>query len=365
MGVCQSTEVIKARNVSNRIDKQLQVDPKELVQKLLLLGIYILISVVILKKYTLLSLILVSFIIFVCHTFSMANSRYFGFLRFKLTYKYNKHSGYTAKKHVTDFPIFRILHLNGFTHAEVEERKCIIYSNTVRSMLELLEAKSDLCLEFEDKNMMNYANSITKHIDNGLEFAPFNTQIKEAIQKLWQDPNIRIAFEKRADYHIHDSASYYFENIERIAEKDYRPTNQVILHTRVPTTGVVKLLFTLNGIDFKLQNGAGISRIFSILDRVSLISKSNCFLISPAIVPILIFRALENSLDGRWDRTIIETIFDVGGQRSERRKWIHIFDDVNAIIFVVAISEYDQKIREDNATVGRFKVDRFKNLFNI
>nr|CAD2197330.1 unnamed protein product [Meloidogyne enterolobii] len=103
--------------------------------------------------------------------------------------------------------------------------------------------------------------------------------------------------------------SDYFENIERIAEKDYRPTNQVILHTRVPTTGVVKLLFTLNGIDFN--------------------------------------------------------IFDVGGQRSERRKWIHIFDDVNAIIFVVAISEYDQKIREDNATVGRFKVDRFKNFFNI
>uniref|UniRef100_A0A915P8Z1 Uncharacterized protein n=1 Tax=Meloidogyne floridensis TaxID=298350 RepID=A0A915P8Z1_9BILA len=105
MGVCQSTEVIKARNVSNRIDKQLQVDPKE--------------------KY-------------------------------------------------------------------------------IRSMLELLEAKSDLCLEFEDKNLMNYANSIRKHIDNGLEFAPFNAQIKEAIQMLWQDPNIRIAYEKRADYHIHD-----------------------------------------------------------------------------------------------------------------------------------------------------------------
>jgi len=61
----------------------------------------------------------------------------------------------------------------------------------------------------------------------------------------------------------------------------------------------------------------------------------------------------------------IFSIFDVGGQRSERRKWIHIFDDVNAIIFVVAISEYDQKIREDNATVGRFKVEKFKNLVNI
>jgi len=59
---------------------------------------------------------------------------------------------------------------------------------------------------YSNWNFQNYANSIRKHIDNGLEFAPFNTQIKEAIQKLWQDPTIRIAFEKRADYHIHDSA---------------------------------------------------------------------------------------------------------------------------------------------------------------
>ena len=35
-------------------------------------------------------------------------------------------------------------------------------------------------------------------------------------------------------------------------------------------------------------------------------------------------------------------MIDVGGQRSERRKWIHCFEDVNAIIFVVAISEYNQ-----------------------
>lgn len=45
-------------------------------------------------------------------------------------------------------------------------------------------------------------------------------------------------------------------------------------------------------------------------------------------------------------------MFDVSGQRSQRRKWIHIFDDVNAIIFVAAISEYDQYLREDNRTVS-------------
>jgi len=43
-------------------------------------------------------------------------------------------------------------------------------------------------------------------------------------------------------------------------------------------------------------------------------------------------------------------IIDVGGQRSERRKWVHCFPDINALLFVVAISEYDQTLREDNTT---------------
>lgn len=42
---------------------------------------------------------------------------------------------------------------------------------------------------------------------------------------------------------------------------------------------------------------------------------------------------------------------DVGGQRSERRKWIHCFDKVQAIIFLVAVSEYDQVLAEDETQV--------------
>jgi hypothetical protein len=40
-------------------------------------------------------------------------------------------------------------------------------------------------------------------------------------------------------------------------------------------------------------------------------------------------------------------MYDVGGQRNERKKWIHCFDGVTAIIFVGAISEYDQVLYED------------------
>ena len=46
-------------------------------------------------------------------------------------------------------------------------------------------------------------------------------------------------------------------------------------------------------------------------------------------------------------------LFDVGGQRSERKKWIHCFEDVTAIIFCVAMSEYDQVLHEDETTVRK------------
>lgn len=42
-------------------------------------------------------------------------------------------------------------------------------------------------------------------------------------------------------------------------------------------------------------------------------------------------------------------LVDVGGQRSERRKWVHVFADagITAVIFLAAISEYDQVLFED------------------
>ncbi|KHN78043.1 Guanine nucleotide-binding protein [Toxocara canis] len=62
---------------------------------------------------------------------------------------------------------------------------------------------------------------------------------------------------------------------------------------------------------------------------------------------------------------VVCSMFDVGGQRDERRKWIQCFNDVTAIIFVCASSSYNLVLWED-ATQNRLKesLALFKNIWN-
>ena len=56
-------------------------------------------------------------------------------------------------------------------------------------------------------------------------------------------------------------------------------------------------------------------------------------------------------LNTKLNVNIVYRMVDVGGQRSERRKWIHCFENVTSIIFLVALSEYDQILFESENEV--------------
>ena len=58
-------------------------------------------------------------------------------------------------------------------------------------------------------------------------------------------------------------------------------------------------------------------------------------------------------------------MFDVGGQRSERKKWIHCFEGVTAIIFIVAMSEYDLTLAEDQEMVGSVVIFMLLHLIQL
>jgi GTPase SAR1 family protein len=120
------------------------------------------------------------------------------------------------------------------------------------------------------------------------------TELAKMIEVLWKDPTIRIAFEHRQQFQLFDSANHFFNQIGNLTKEDYLPSFEDILLIRARTTGVSKNEFTIDGVVFQM--------------------------------------------------------FDVGGQRNERKKWISIFDNVTAVVFVAAISEYDQLCFEDEKT---------------
>jgi guanine nucleotide-binding protein subunit alpha len=84
--------------------------------------------------------------------------------------------------------------------------------------------------------------------------------------------------------------------IDRLYERNYLPTDQDILRARLRTTGISETLFNIGPYTYRM--------------------------------------------------------FDVGGQRSERKKWIHVFDNVQVVLFLVAISGYDHALVEDRNGVS-------------
>eukprot|EP01102_Stenamoeba_stenopodia_P002057 TRINITY_DN11828_c0_g1_i1.p1 TRINITY_DN11828_c0_g1~~TRINITY_DN11828_c0_g1_i1.p1 ORF type:complete len:355 (-),score=96.66 TRINITY_DN11828_c0_g1_i1:128-1192(-) len=184
----------------------------------------------------------------------------------------------------------KMIYLNGFTEEERKSYKEIIHSNVVLSMRTLLLAceklEIELSAEAKEKAATFLSNSIL--IEQELD-----AKAGEHLKWLWtQEPGIKQAYARASEFQINDSASYYFDAIDRIVG-DFIPTEQDILRARAKTTGITETEFTIGKNPFRM-----------------------C---------------------------------DVGGQRSERKKWIHCFQDVTAVIFCVALSEYDQKLHEDDS----------------
>ncbi|KAH3667018.1 hypothetical protein WICMUC_005365 [Wickerhamomyces mucosus] len=188
----------------------------------------------------------------------------------------------------------RILHSNGFTEEELYEFRPAIFNNIVTSAKDLVEAYKKFSLNLKPNDIINEDDfkDILELSPTSDLTAPFNPVLAKKLKALWDNESTDELIKKhRHEFYLMDSAKYFFNEIERISEPDYFPTLSDIVRTRKKTSGIFDFKFELQGL--KIQ------------------------------------------------------IFDVGGQRSERKKWIHCFDNVASIIFCVSLSEYDQTLLED------------------
>jgi len=186
----------------------------------------------------------------------------------------------------------KFLFMDGFNKEERDSYKGIIASNTVGSMRVLVAAAADMGIEIvEQKEAADRFMSET----SGTQFSGALTPaIGKDIKTLWSDPAIKATYARSAEFQLNDSAAYYFDSVDRLIAPDYTVSQEDVLRSRTKTTGIIETEFDVQGTHFRMV--------------------------------------------------------DVGGQRSERKKWMYCFQDVTAVIFCVALSEYDLKLYEDDTT---------------
>ena len=109
---------------------------------------------------------------------------------------------------------------------------------------------------------------------------------------LWNSDLIKEWYRKRMDSGIVDSTPYFMDDLDRIVADDYKPTREDNILMRVPTTGARKISLKVNDTLFD--------------------------------------------------------VFEYGGHRSERNKWIHSFSGVNAVIYIASLIDYDQTLYEES-----------------
>jgi GTPase SAR1 family protein len=186
----------------------------------------------------------------------------------------------------TVFKQMKVIYGKQYSDAERAAILPTICSNIIVAMKILCEQAIALNIINEVKCNAEF-EKVRKLDDND----SITVAIGDAIDTLWHDPGIRAVWDRRSEFQIVDSVKYYFDRINIIKVPGFLPDKDDILYSRVRTSGIVTESYQIDGTVFE--------------------------------------------------------IFDVGGQRNERKKWIHCFEGVTAIIFVVAISEFDQSLFED------------------
>jgi len=180
------------------------------------------------------------------------------------------------------------LYSKGFTEDERRGYVTIVWKNVIEAMRTLCLQSRQTALSSPEVEQLRLMFCELKDEEE------LTVQLGADVKRLWAEQAILKAYTRRSSFQLPDSASYFFDNVERVARKDFVPSNDDILRARVRTTGIVENSFVVENNHFQ--------------------------------------------------------IFDVGGQRNERKKWIHCFEGVTAVLFVCAVSEYDQTCFEDETT---------------
>ncbi|ESO96555.1 hypothetical protein LOTGIDRAFT_159974 [Lottia gigantea] len=188
----------------------------------------------------------------------------------------------------------KIIHINGFDKQERLAKILDIKRNVRDAILAISGAMQNLSIPVLEGKNQPKLDFVLREASNSEQ--EITDEFLSTTQELWQDEGVQNCFEQSHKYQLSDCAKYFLDKLEEIRKDDYIPSDQDILRCRAITTSI-------QNIEFKVPD-AGNHVKFSV--------------------------------------------YDVGGQRGERKKWIQVFDSVVAILYVADASTFDQNLLEDS-----------------
>jgi len=198
----------------------------------------------------------------------------------------------------TIFKQIKILYGNGMDENYRVKARPQVWSNILEACNIVIEACDTLGHKLEGEDALKAAERVTEQFAKmpGSE-AKLSEEVVDSILLLKKNPQIQACLEERSKFQLIDSWDYLSEKLEKYPAwggPSWIPTEEDVLNTRVRTTGVIMQNVTIDNSKYQ--------------------------------------------------------IIDVGGQRTERRKWMRLFQGVTGILFVASLSEYDQTLYEDSET---------------
>jgi len=187
----------------------------------------------------------------------------------------------------------KIIHLKGYSDDELYNYRPTIFKNLMECAKAVIHAMRQFDIEPQVAGNRAHCDFLLEYtVDTGPQ-AQIDLKVGEAVQAIWNDPAYEQLMERQTEFYLMDSAEYFFSEATRIVNENYLPNQDDVLRARTKTTGIYETRFQMGQLSMHM--------------------------------------------------------FDVGGQRSERKKWIHCFENVTSIIFCVALSEYDQVLLEESS----------------
>ncbi|EGR52037.1 G protein alpha subunit [Trichoderma reesei QM6a] len=187
----------------------------------------------------------------------------------------------------------KIIHLKGYSEEELYNYRPTVFKNLVECAKAVITAMQQFDIELEKEENRAYADFLIDYQPESGPQARIDPKVGLAVQAIWSDPAKDQLMEHQTEFYLMDSAEYFFQEAMRIVAPNYLPNEMDVLRARTKTTGIYETRFQMGQLSIHM--------------------------------------------------------FDVGGQRSERKKWIHCFENVTSIIFCVALSEYDQVLLEESS----------------